>query len=103
MVSFDHRVHAVCVCDDAEAFYKHTSEELVAYGLTVGEQGSPLNSRDILDLIEGYKGEGYGKTTSSDLSKHNVYCRIGWHGLEVLTYRNYYVRCTPFMQCLYAL
>ena len=80
IVSFDHRVHAVCVCDDAETFYKHTSEELVAYGLTVGEQGSPLNSRDILDLIEGYIGVGYGKTTSSDLCKNDM-CTVEMGGM----------------------
>ena len=76
------RVHAVCVCDDAKYFYSHVDEQLQAYGITKHSEGKPVRARDIVDIIDGYKGEGYGKSTGEELGElyppsiwHAEYCR----------------------------
>ncbi len=61
------RVHGVCVCDNADYFHGHIDEELQAFGLTTDREGKPLRSRDIVDVIEGYKGLGYGLSTEEEL------------------------------------
>ena len=44
-------------------FYEHVSETLEAVGI-----GDKVKSSDILDVVDGYKGQGYGLTTDKDLS-----------------------------------
>ena len=63
------RVHAVCVCDTADLFYQHIESQLEAFGLTVDTQGRPIKARDLVDIVDGYKGLGYGKSTEEELSK----------------------------------
>ena len=63
------RVHAVCVCDDAKYFYSHVDEQLQAYGITHSSEGKPVWARDIVDIIDGYKGEGYGKATEEEMGE----------------------------------
>ena len=63
------RVHAVCVCDDAKYFYSHVDQQLQAYGITHNPEGKPVRARDIVDIIDGYKGEGYGRSTEEELGQ----------------------------------
>jgi 1-aminocyclopropane-1-carboxylate deaminase/D-cysteine desulfhydrase-like pyridoxal-dependent ACC family enzyme len=56
------RVHAVGVCDSAEVFHRDID------AILQNELGvSDFTSRDILDVIEGYEGEGYGVNTDQEL------------------------------------
>ena len=59
-LSFIHRCHAVNVCDDAAYFYLKINEDLQIGGLNV-------LAEKIIDIIDGYKGEGYGKSTEEEL------------------------------------
>lgn len=63
------RVHAVCVCDNADYFHGHIDETLDELGLSnIDSEGrSAVHSRDIIDIIEGYKGRGYGLSTDEEL------------------------------------
>jgi len=55
------RVHGVCVSDTAEYFHDHIDEILLTYGM------ERAKATQICDVIEGYKGKGYNKTTNEDL------------------------------------
>lgn len=61
------KVHAVAVCDDARYFHGHINEMIQSLGI------SNVQSEDIVDIIEGYKGAGYGVSTDED---HNLYKTI---------------------------
>ena len=50
----------MCVCDTSSYFYDHIDEDLKQAGLNVV-------ARDIIDVIDGYKGEGYGISTNEEL------------------------------------
>ena len=56
------RIHAVAVCDNSQYFYDHVDQTLEAIGI-----GDKVKSTDILDVVDGYKGKGYGLTTDEDL------------------------------------
>jgi len=87
------KVHAVAVCDDAAYFHSHTDAMLRELGLyrpgprpgtgsvsrSAFESGSgsrsadghsshPMatSSREILDVVDGYKGRGYGRAGAGD-------------------------------------
>jgi len=60
---FFFRIHAVAVCDNANYFYDHVDETLEGIGM-----GDKVKSTEILDVVDGYKGQGYGLTTDKDLS-----------------------------------
>ena len=47
------RVHAVCVCDQAEYFYGHIDEQLKQSNL-LDSEGKQLRAVDIVDIIDGY-------------------------------------------------
>nr|XP_022287846.1 putative D-cysteine desulfhydrase 1, mitochondrial isoform X1 [Crassostrea virginica] len=55
------KVHAVTICDDANYFHNHVNETLQDVGLT------GIRSEEILDIIDGYKGRGYGLSTEDEL------------------------------------
>ena len=55
------------MCNNAEYFHGHVDEQLKAFGLTTNSEGNPLCSRDIVDIIEGYEGRGYGLNTDEEL------------------------------------
>jgi len=55
------KVHGVCVCDNAEYFYDHIDELIEDYGL------DGIKASDICDIIDGYKGIGYAKSTDEEL------------------------------------
>ena len=68
----------MCVCDTAEYFYDHVDQQLVEFGLTTHHssnsdrsdgEGKSLCARDIVDVIEGYKGRGYGLNTEEELGE----------------------------------
>ena len=60
-LSFIHRCHVVNVCDDAAYFYQKINEDLQIGGLDV-------QAEELIDIIDGYKGKGYGKSTEEELS-----------------------------------
>ncbi|XP_064638587.1 uncharacterized protein LOC135494484 [Lineus longissimus] len=55
------KIHAVAICDSAAYFHNHVNETLQEVGL------NDIRSEDILDIIEGYKGLGYGISTPEEL------------------------------------
>lgn len=59
----------MCVCDNAEYFHGQIDEHLQSFGLTTNAEGKSLCSRDIVDIIEGYKGRGYGINTDEELGE----------------------------------
>lgn len=54
------KCHAVNVSDNAAYFYNKINEDLRAGGLDV-------QAEDIIDIIDGYKGRGYGLSTQDEL------------------------------------
>ena len=56
----------MCVCDNADYFYEHIDKQLEEFGLK-DPPGNALHSRDLVDIIEGYKGRGYGLSTDEEL------------------------------------
>ena len=60
------RIHAVCTSDSAEFFHRYIDDQLELLGLTENSEGNPLCSRDLVDIIEGYIGKGYGLTTPEE-------------------------------------
>jgi D-cysteine desulfhydrase len=61
------KLHAVCVCDTADYFYGFVDRELEQYGLKPTRDGAPLSSRDLIAIVDGYKGLGYGENTEEEL------------------------------------
>lgn len=59
----------MCVCDSADLFYQHIESQLEAFGLTEDAQGRPIKARDLVDIVDGYKGLGYGKSTEDELGE----------------------------------
>lgn len=56
------KIHAVSVCDDKTYFHNHIDSTLQKLGIL------DVKSRDIINIIDGYKGYGYGITTPDDVS-----------------------------------
>ena len=54
------RCHAVNVSDNAAYFYNKINEDLRRGGIDV-------KAEDIIDIIDGYKGGGYGVSTQNEL------------------------------------
>ena len=54
------RCHAVNVSDNAAYFYNKINEDLRRGGIDV-------KAEDIIDIIDGYKGGGYGVSTQHEL------------------------------------
>ncbi|KAH3841240.1 hypothetical protein DPMN_114699 [Dreissena polymorpha] len=54
------RIHGVSVCDDKHYFHQHCNEMIQAVGLDA-------RSEDILDIIDGHKGQGYGLSAQEEL------------------------------------
>ena len=54
------RCHAVNVSDNAAYFYNKISEDLRS-------GGTDVRAEDIIDIIDGYKGGGYGVSTQHEL------------------------------------
>ena len=55
------RVHGIAVSDDRHYFHNHVNETLKSIGI------EDVKSQDILHIVEGYKGRGYGLNTQEEL------------------------------------
>ncbi|KAK3094941.1 hypothetical protein FSP39_008127, partial [Pinctada imbricata] len=55
------KCHAIIVCDDAKYFHDHVDHTLDTVGLM------DVRSHQILDVIEGHKGKGYGISTQEEI------------------------------------
>ena len=51
----------MAVSDDAAYFHNHINEMLTATGV------ADVKSEDIIDIVEGYKGKGYGISSPDEL------------------------------------
>ena len=69
LFSWQYRIHAVCICDDAAVFHKDIDTILSKLGLSEDSEGRhAVQSKDIIDIIDGYKGHGnYGPSTDEEL------------------------------------
>eukprot|EP00042_Codosiga_hollandica_P029196 m.159232 g.159232 ORF g.159232 m.159232 type:complete len:362 (-) comp53009_c0_seq2:18-1103(-) len=54
------RIHAISVCDSAPYFYDHIDAIL-------RDLGVPARAQDIIRIVDGYKGKGYGLSTPQEL------------------------------------
>ena len=54
------RCHAVNVSDNAAYFYNKVNEDLRSGGIDV-------KAEDIIEIIDGYKGGGYGVSSQQEL------------------------------------
>lgn len=50
------------MCDNAEYFYKFIDDHIQMFGL------NGVSAREIINLIDGYKGRGYALSTEEELS-----------------------------------
>jgi len=76
------RIHAVSVSDDSTYFHNHVNEMLNALGL------GQLRSEDLVDIIDGYKGAGYGRSTQEDHGTNVYYATLSAiSGIDV-SFRN---------------
>ena len=71
MYNTTERLHAVCVCDTADYFYGFVDRELEQSGLKPTRDGAPLSSRDLIAIVDSYKGLGYGENTKEELGEHS--------------------------------
>lgn len=53
------------MCDNADYFYKFIDDHLREFGFS-----ELVKAREIVDLIDGYKGKGYALSTDEELSKN---------------------------------
>ena len=67
------RIHAVSVSDSSDYFYNHIDNTLQQMGL-LKDNGNPLRATDILEVVDGYKGRGYGLSTAEELSECSSMC-----------------------------
>ena len=67
------RIHAVSVSDSSDYFYNHIDNTLQQLGL-LKDNGTPLKATDILEVVDGYKGRGYGLSTVEELSECSSRC-----------------------------
>ncbi|KAK3755487.1 hypothetical protein QZH41_009704, partial [Actinostola sp. cb2023] len=66
------KVHAVNIRNSAESLYNHIQEDLEKAGL------NDVKAEDILDIMEGHKGRGYGLSTDEELEHLvQVACETG--------------------------
>ncbi|RDD45412.1 Bifunctional D-cysteine desulfhydrase/1-aminocyclopropane-1-carboxylate deaminase, mitochondrial [Trichoplax sp. H2] len=56
------KMHAICICSDANYFYQHIDETLQQLKLS-----DQVKARDIVDIIDGYAGLGYGLSTEDEM------------------------------------
>lgn len=48
-------------------FYEHAEIFLQAFGLTEDAEGKPLKAGDLADIIDGYQGPGYRRSSDEEL------------------------------------
>ncbi len=57
------RIHGIAVCDNAKYFHDHANSIFKQVGF------NEAIAQDIMPIIEGYKGRGYGIATQEDYGK----------------------------------
>lgn len=57
------RIHGFAASDNAAYFHGHANDTFPDLGL------SSLKSQDLCDIVEGYKGQGYGESSQEELSE----------------------------------
>lgn len=62
----------MCVCNDADYFYQFIDGELRDFGLTCEKDGRPLTARDLVRIVDGYKGLGYAQNTEEELGNDTL-------------------------------
>ena len=62
-----YRIHGIAVSDDSKYFHHHVNE-------MIQECGLKARAEDILDIIEGHKGQGYGISTQEELGNLCLTC-----------------------------
>ncbi|KAJ8030779.1 Bifunctional D-cysteine desulfhydrase/1-aminocyclopropane-1-carboxylate deaminase, mitochondrial [Holothuria leucospilota] len=60
------RIHAMAVCDDAAFFHNEINTLLKQIGLQEDSQFA-LYSEELINIVEGVKGRGYGSATHEEL------------------------------------
>lgn len=55
------KIHAFNVCDTAQYFYQHLDDQLKEIGL------DKYRSHDLVNIVDGFKGLGYGLSTNKEL------------------------------------
>ena len=59
--------------NDASYFHTYVDQQLGIFGLATNLEGKSLHSCDIVDVIDGYKGQGYGLSSDEELGQCIVY------------------------------
>ena len=60
------RIHAVPIGIPADSCYKLVDDHIKELGLVT------VNAHDILEIIDGYIGLGYGRSSKQEMGKHRV-------------------------------
>lgn len=60
------RIHAVSIGIPVDSCYKLVDDHIKELGLV------DVNVHDIVDLVDGYIGLGYGKSTKEELGKYRL-------------------------------
>ena len=76
----------MCVCDTAEYFYGFIDRELEQSGIKPTRDGQPLSSRDLVSIVDGYKGLGYGENTEEELSEDSLTFQHGYWMRAILVF-----------------
>ncbi len=63
------QIHGMMVCDGPRYFSDHIDDTLKEIGLW----DTGLTSNDIVDLVDGVKGQGYGVSTQEELGKYSIF------------------------------
>lgn len=78
-------IHGIAVSDDAVYFHEHLTDILTQVGLE-----GKVRSHDILNVIEGYKGQGYGIAQEEDYGIYtDIYCTLNPKRLNPMGYTCY--------------
>ena len=57
------KIHGVCVCDDKSYFEQEINRMLSHFGIRMS-----VHAADIVDIIEGYQGGGYGINNDAEIA-----------------------------------
>ena len=72
------RIHAVTTGMKKDVCYDLMDEHIKELGL------KGVSSREILEVVDGYRGAGYGLSSHDELSKHNIVCmHVAMHTFNI--------------------
>eukprot|EP01135_Chromosphaera_perkinsii_P008435 Nk52_evm3s1360 gene=Nk52_evmTU3s1360 len=60
------KIHAFTVCDNKKYFHDHINKVINSLGVT-SESGQVPKSEEIISIVDGYKGDGYGLSKPEEL------------------------------------